>query len=151
MKSIYVLNGPNLNLLGLREPHLYGHQTLADAEALCREAASRHGYAVEFRQTNIEGQMVDWVQEARAAAGLVINPAGFSYHGVAVLDALKMCEGPVVELHITNIHKRAAVEAPWRADSIISQAVTGVIAGLGVDGYRLAIEFIAARLAESKT
>ena len=150
MKPIYVLNGPNLNLLGSREPQLYGHHTLADAEALCRQTAGRSGLTVEFRQTNIEGQMVDWVQEARTASGLVVNPAGFSYHSVAVLDALKMCACPVVELHITNIHKRAAVEAPWRADSIISQGVTGVIAGLGVDGYRLAIEFIAARLAESQ-
>jgi len=150
LHPIYILNGPNLNLLGSREPHLYGRHTLADAETLCRTAADRYGYPIEFRQTNFEGQMVDWVQEARTASGIVINPAGFSYHGVAVLDALKMCECPVVEMHITNIHQRAAVEAPWRADSIISQAVTGVIAGLGVEGYRLAIEFIAARLAEGQ-
>ena len=141
-RTVFLLNGPNLNLLGLREPHLYGSSTLADVEALCRPVAERHGFDLEFRQTNREYEMVDWIQEARQAAGLVINPAGFSYNAVPVLDALKMCECPVVEVHISNIHKRAETEARWRADSIMSAAVTGVIAGLGVQGYALALDYI---------
>lgn len=141
-KTVYLLNGPNLNLLGLREPQIYGSQTLADVEALCRPVAERFGFGLEFRQTNREYEMVDWIQEARQAAGLVINPAGFTYNAVPVLDALKMCECPVVEVHISNIHKRAETEASWRADSIMSAAATGVIAGLGVRGYPLALEFI---------
>jgi 3-dehydroquinate dehydratase II len=143
MAKVYVLNGPNLNLLGQREPHLYGSSTLADVEAMVRPVAERAGLELVFRQTNREYQMVDWIQEARTSAGLVINPAGFSYHSVPVLDALKMCECPVVEVHISNIYKRAETEASWRADSIMSAAATGVIAGLGVNGYVLALEFIA--------
>ena len=111
---VYLLNGPNLNLLGLREPHLYGSKTLKDVEALCRPVAERHGFALEFRQTNREYEMVDWIQEARQAAGLVINPAGFTYNAVPVLDAIKMCECPVVEVHISNIHRRAETEARLR-------------------------------------
>lgn len=144
---VYLLNGPNLNLLGQREPHLYGSQTLADVEALCREAAARHGFALEFRQTNREDQMVDWIQEARRSAGLVINPAGFSYNSVPVLDAVKACECPVVEVHISNIHKRAETEARWRAESLISPAASGVIAGLGTHGYLLALDYVARRIA----
>lgn len=141
-RNIHVLNGPNLNLLGQREPQVYGATTLAELEAMCRAAAERHGLALVFRQTNREYEMVDWIQEARTAAGVVINPAGFSYHSVPVLDALKMCEGPVVEVHISNIHKRAQTEAAWRAESLMSAAATGVIAGLGVQGYVLAIDFL---------
>jgi len=141
-RTVYLLNGPNLNLLGLREPHLYGSKTLADVEAMCRPVAERHGFSLEFRQTNREYEMVDWIQEARQSAGLVINPAGFTYNAVPVLDALKMCECPVVEVHISNIHKRAETEARWRADSIMSPAATGVIAGLGVHGYVLALEHL---------
>jgi 3-dehydroquinate dehydratase-2 len=141
-RTIHVLNGPNLNLLGQREPQVYGATTLAELEAMCREAAGRHGLELVFRQTNREYEMVDWLQEARTAAGVVINPAGFSYHSVPVLDALKMCEGAVVEVHISNIHKRAETEASWRADSIMSAAATGVIAGLGVQGYVLAIDYL---------
>jgi 3-dehydroquinate dehydratase II len=140
-RSIHVLSGPNLNLLGLREPEIYGRATLADVEALCAGAAGRHGLELVFRQTNREYEMVDWIQEARQSAGVVINPAGLSYNSVPVLDALKMCECPVVEVHISNIHKRVT-EAAWRADSIMSAAATGVIAGLGVRGYALAIDFI---------
>jgi 3-dehydroquinate dehydratase-2 len=147
LTTVYLLNGPNLNLLGLREPHLYGSDTLADLEAMCRPVAQRHGFELQFRQTNREYEMVDWIQEARQAAGLVINPAGFTYNAVPVLDALKMCACPVVEVHISNIHKRAETEARWRADSIMSAAVTGVIAGLGVHGYVLALEFIAQAMA----
>jgi len=141
-RTVYLLNGPNLNLLGLREPHLYGSKTLADVEDMCRPVAERRGFSLEFRQTNREYEMVDWIQEARQSAGLVINPAGFTYNAVPVLDALKMCECPVVEVHISNIHKRAETEARWRADSIMSPAATGVIAGLGVHGYVLALEHL---------
>ena len=149
-KLVYLLNGPNLNLLGLREPHPYGSKTLKDVEAMCRPVAERHGFDLEFRQTNREYEMVDWIQEARQTAGLVINPAGFTYNAVPVLDAIKMCECPVVEVHISNIHKRAETEAAWRADSIMSAAATGVIAGLGVAGYALALEYIGQALAASK-
>jgi 3-dehydroquinate dehydratase-2 len=146
-RTVYLLNGPNLNLLGLREPHLYGSKTLADVEAMCRPVAERHGFDLQFRQTNREYEMVDWIQEARQSAGLVINPAGFTYNAVPVLDALKMCECAVVEVHISNIHKRAETEARWRADSIMSAAATGVIAGLGVHGYVLALEHLGHALA----
>jgi 3-dehydroquinate dehydratase-2 len=141
-RTIHVLNGPNLNLLGQREPQVYGSTTLAELEAMCREAAGRHGLELVFRQTNREYEMVDWLQEARTAAGVVINPAGFSYHSVPVLDALKMCEGPVLEVHISNVHKRGQTEAAWRAESLMSAAATGVIAGLGVKGYVLAIDWL---------
>ena len=141
-KTVYLLIGPNLNLLGLREPHIYGSKTLKDVEAMCRPVAEKFGFALEFRQTNREYEMVDWIQEARQSAGVIINPAGFTYNAVPVLDALKMCECPVVEVHISNIHKRAETEASWRADSIMSAAATGVIAGLGVRGYALAVEFM---------
>lgn len=146
-RTVYLLNGPNLNLLGLREPHLYGSSTLQDTEAMCRPVAERHGFDLEFRQTNREYEIVDWIQEARKSAGVVINPAGFTYNAVPVLDALKMCECPIVEVHISNIHKRAETEARWRADSIMSAAATGVIAGLGVRGYVLALEFIGEAIA----
>jgi 3-dehydroquinate dehydratase II len=137
---IHVLNGPNLNLLGVREPKIYGTQTLADVEKLCREIADRHALELIFRQTNAEHQMIDWLQEARQDAGIVINPAAFSYHSVPVLDALKMCECPIIEVHISNIHRR---EAEWRAKSIMTVASTGMITGLGVHGYPLAIEHLA--------
>ena len=107
-KIIYILNGPSLNLLGTREPEIYDRSTLADVEKLCRSTAERHGFAVEFRQSNHEGAIVDWIQEARAkgAAGLVINPAGYTTTSVAILDALLTVEAPVVEVHISNIHAR---------------------------------------------
>ena len=135
---IHVLNGPNLNLLGEREPSVYGHATLADVEALCRaETGARE---LVFRQTNAEHEMVGWIQAARrGAAGIVINPAAFSYAGYAVLDALKLCDCPIVEVHISNIHRR---EADWRSKSIITQGVTGTISGLGVNGYALAVRHI---------
>ena len=145
-KVVYLLNGPNLNLLGLREPHLYGSKTLGDVEDLCRPVAERHGFDLQFRQTNREYEMVDWIQEAREAAGLVINPAGFTYNAVPVLDALKMCECPVVEVHISNIHRR---EEAWRSKSIMTQVVTGIISGLGVNGYPLAVRHIITLLKNS--
>lgn len=141
-KRVFVLNGPNLNLLGEREPHIYGHQTLADVEALCRPVVERAGLELVFRQTNAEHEFIAWLHEARHSAGIAFNPAAFCYHSVPVLDALKMCECPLVEVHISNIHRR---EAQWRAKSILTQAVTGMITGLGIDGYRLAVEHIAAR------
>ena len=139
-KAVYVLNGPNLNLLGQREPHIYGHDTLADVEAQCREVAARHSLPVVFRQTNAEHVMIDWLQEARTEAlGVIINPAGFSYHSVPILDALKMCDCPIVEVHISNIHRRE----PWRAEDILTAVCTGMITGLGAHGYSLAVEHIA--------
>jgi 3-dehydroquinate dehydratase II len=143
-KNIYVLNGPNLNLLGAREPQLYGRATLADVEKLCRETAQRHGFAVEFRQSNHEGQIVDWIHQARAeqAAGLIINPAGYTTTSVAILDALHTLEVPVVEVHITNIHARE----PFRQHSYVSRVARGVICGFGIEGYALAIAGIAAMI-----
>ena len=143
---VYLLNGPNLNLLGQREPHIYGHSTLADVEARSREVAERLGFELICRQTNREYEMVDWIQEARLSAGIVINPAAFCYHSVPVLDALKMCACPIVEVHISNIHRR---EAEWRANTIMTAAVTGMITGLGIDGYTLALEYIGQAIART--
>jgi 3-dehydroquinate dehydratase-2 len=133
-KPIYVLNGPNLNRLGRREPEIYGRTTLAEVEAMCRKAAGSH--PLEFRQTNAEHQLVDWIQEAiDAGAGIVINPAGLSFHSIPVLDALRMFPGPIIELHISNIHARDELHR----HSIISAAATAVICGLGADGYPAAV------------
>lgn len=145
-KRIDVLNGPNLNLLGVREPSIYGRETLADVQAACERAGSRLGLEVVFRQSNHEGQIIDWVQEARsAAAGIVINPAGFTTTSIAILDALKAFDGPIIEVHISNIHQREA----FRHSSYVSLAATGVIAGLGTQGYVLALEAMA-RLVEPR-
>jgi 3-dehydroquinate dehydratase-2 len=143
-KTIYVLNGPNLNLLGTREPQKYGHATLKDVERLCRERAKRHKLAVEFRQSNHEGAIIDSIHEARAkkAAGIVINPAGYSHTSIALLDAIKGVELPVVEVHITNIHARES----FRHHSYVSAAAKAVLCGFGVDGYGLAIEGLAAMI-----
>jgi 3-dehydroquinate dehydratase II len=136
-ERIYVLNGPNLNLLGVREPEVYGRETLAAVKAACEAAGARLDLEVDFRQSNHEGQIIDWIQEARgAAAGLIINPAGFTTTSIAILDALKSFEGPIVEVHISNIHRREA----FRHHSYVSLAATGVIAGLGTQGYVLALE-----------
>lgn len=143
-KVIYVLNGPNLNLLGVREPHLYGSTTLAQVEQLCRRVADELGFTCEFRQTNHEGVMVDWVQEAREkAAALVINPAGLSFRSIPVLDALKTLDQPIAEVHVTNIHRRDALYQ----NSLVSLAATGVICGFGPFGYELALRALAQRLA----
>ncbi|MDP3737825.1 MAG: type II 3-dehydroquinate dehydratase [Hyphomonadaceae bacterium] len=140
--TIHVLNGPNLNLLGEREPHIYGRDTLADVEKACRAVAARHGLELVFRQTNAEHQMIDWLHQTRkgGAVGVAINPAAFCYNSVPVLDALKMCDCPVVEVHISNIHNR---EAEWRAHTITAVAATGMISGLGAMGYSLAVEWLA--------
>ena len=133
---ILVLNGPNLNLLGTREPEIYGTGTLDDLETLCAETAEGIGLAIDFRQTNTEGELISWVQEARGrAAGLIINPAGYSHTSIALMDALLALEIPVIEVHISNIHKREA----FRHHSYVSGAVEGVICGLGFAGYRLAL------------
>ena len=133
-KPIFVLNGSNLNRLGTREPEIYGRQTLADVEAICRRAAGRR--ELRFHQSNFEGEIVGWIQEAvGSGSGLVINPAAFTFTSVAILDALKMFPGPVIELHISNIHRREAI---YR-NSLVSTVATGVIAGLGAGGYAVAV------------
>ena len=135
-KTIYILNGPNLNLLGKREPHLYGHQTLADVEALCQAAAGELGVSIRFRQSNAEHQLIDWIQEARdEASAIVINPAAYTHTSIAILDALKAFAGPVIEIHISDIHKREA----FRQHSYVSLRANDVIAGKGIDGYVLAL------------
>ena len=143
-KTIYVLNGPNLNLLGQRQPEIYGRATLADVEKLCRTTAQRFGVEIVFRQSNHEGDIVDWINEAHAekAAGLVINPAAFTTTSIALLDALLVMAAPVIEVHISNIHKREE----FRQHSYVSQAARAVICGFGVDGYALAITGLAAML-----
>ena len=140
-KTIYVLNGPNMNLLGTREPEKYGRSTLADVEKLCRATAKRFGLEIVFRQSNIEGELVDWIQEAHAkkAVALIINPAGYTTTSIAILDALLALKMPVVEVHITNIHARES----FRQNSYVSKAAKAVIAGFGVDGYALAITGLA--------
>ena len=140
MPSLFILNGPNLNLLGQREPEIYGRDTLADVEAACRAELEGSGLDLRFHQTNAEHEMVGWIQEARTgAAGIVLNPAAFSYAGYPVYDALKMCDCPIVEVHISNIHRR---EEEWRANSLMTKAATGLISGLGTHGYMLAVRHI---------
>ena len=140
-KTIYVLNGPNLNSLGSREPEKYGHSTLADVETLCRETAKRYGLDVDFRQSNHEGEIVDAFHEAKKkkAVGVVINPAGYTTTSVAILDAIYAVQLPTVEVHITNIHQREE----YRHHSYVSKGAKGVICGLGVQGYALAIAGLA--------
>lgn len=137
-RTLHVLNGPNLNLLGEREPEVYGTSTLADVERLCRAVCDTAGVRLEFRQTNSEPELIELVQAARSSAGIVINPAGCSY-SVPVLDALKACNAPVVEVHISNIHARSE---PWRADTRTTGGVIGVISGLGIEGYGLALQYL---------
>jgi 3-dehydroquinate dehydratase-2 len=138
--TILVLNGPNLNLLGEREPEIYGRETLADVEACCRAEAEAAGFTLDFRQTNAEHEMVEWIQSARkGVAGIVINPAAFSYAAYPVLDALKLVDCPVIEVHISNIHRRSE---SWRANSIISAAATATMTGFGTHGYVLAARHI---------
>jgi 3-dehydroquinate dehydratase-2 len=142
---IAVLNGPNMNMLGLRQPHIYGAATLDDVEALCAETAEQLGLAIDFRQTNGEGELISWVQECRGRAqGIVINPAGFTSTSIALLDALLAVELPVIEVHISNIHRREE----FRHHSFVSKAAVGVICGLGVRGYALALTGMADLLLE---
>jgi 3-dehydroquinate dehydratase-2 len=134
-KPIYILNGPNLNRLGKREPEIYGKTTLAEVEAACRAEAK--GRAIEFRQTNSEAQLIDWIHEAidQGGDGIIINPAAYTFTSIAILDALKMFPGPIIELHISNVHKR---ESHYH-HSYVSKIATAVIAGLGPNGYRVAV------------
>jgi 3-dehydroquinate dehydratase-2 len=142
---VAVLNGPNLNMLGLRQPEIYGAATLGDVEALCAEAAETLGLAIDFRQSNVEGELVTWVQECRGRAdGIVINPAAYTHTSVALMDALLVAELPVIEVHISNIHRREG----FRHHSYVSAVAVGVIAGLGVRGYALALQAMAALLDE---
>jgi 3-dehydroquinate dehydratase-2 len=142
---IAVLNGPNLNMLGLRQPETYGTATLDDVEALCAETAEQLGIAIDFRQTNGEGELVTWVQEFRGrAAGIVINPAGYSHTSIALMDAVLAVSLPVIEVHISNIHKRE----DFRQHSYVSKAAVGVIAGLGILGYGLALRAMAELIQE---
>ena len=143
-KTVYVLNGPNLNLLGTREPEIYGRATLADVEKLCRTTAERYGLTVVFRQSNHEGEIIDWIQEARTekAAALVINPAGYSHTSVALLDALATLEAPIIEVHISNIHAREQ----FRRRSYVSQVARAVLCGFGIEGYALAITGVSAMI-----
>ena len=142
-KTLLILNGPNLNLLGTREPDVYGHETLDDVQARCTALAADLGVSVDFRQSNHEGQLVDWVQQARGTAdGIVINPAAYTHTSVAILDALTMCAGPVIEVHISNIHKRET----FRHHSFVSGRADGVIAGCGTEGYLLAMRRLASLL-----
>ena len=135
-KTLLILNGPNLNLLGTREPDVYGHETLDDVQARCVALAADLGVSVDFRQSNHEGQLVDWVQQACGTAdGIVINPAAYTHTSVAILDALTMFAGPVIEVHISNIHKRET----FRHHSFVSGRADGVIAGCGTEGYLLAM------------
>ena len=139
-KPIYVLNGPSLNLLGVREPHIYGTTTLDQVKAMCEARAATHGTTVVFRQSNHEGQLVDWIHEARADASvIVINPAAYGHTSIALLDALKATELPVIELHLSNPDSRE----PWRRSSVVAPVATGCISGLGGLGYRLAIDAVA--------
>lgn len=137
-KPIYVINGPNLNRLGKREPHIYGSTTLAEVEAMCREAAGSR--PLTFVQSNIEGEIVNWIHEAiDNSAGILINPAAFTFTSIAILDALKMSPEPIIELHISNIHKREA----YYHNSYVSKVATAVIAGLGAKGYPIAVSALA--------
>jgi 3-dehydroquinate dehydratase II len=133
-KPIYVLNGPNLNRLGTREPEIYGRTTLAEVEALCRKVMPEQ--PIEFRQSNREYEIIDWIHEAiDRAAGIIINPAAFTFTSMAIMDALKMFPGPIIELHISNIHRRE----PIYHKSLVSPVATAVVAGLGTNGYPMAV------------
>ena len=145
-RIVYVLNGPNLNLLGKRQPHMYGHETLAAVEADCRKVAGEFGLDLRFHQSNREYEIIDWIHEAReAAGGIAVNPAAFTHTSVAILDALNTFDGPVIEIHISNVHKRES----FRHHSFVSHRADGVIAGFGTQGYQLALRRLA-RLIDEK-
>lgn len=139
-KRIYILNGPNLNLLGNRQPDLYGHETLADIEAQCQTVAASAGLSQKMLQSNHEGQIVDWIHEAREdAAGIIINPGALTHYSIAVLDALNAFDGPVIEVHVSQVHKRE----PFRHKSFVSLRADAVMAGFGTHGYALAMQHVA--------
>jgi len=146
-RIVYVLNGPNLNLLGKRQPHIYGHETLPDVETECRRVAAELSLEIVFHQSNREYEIIDWIHEARErAGGIVINPAAFTHTSVAILDALATCEFPIIEVHISNVHKREA----FRHHSYVSTVASGVIAGFGTQGYPLALRRLARLIDERK-
>ncbi|ATQ43202.1 type II 3-dehydroquinate dehydratase [Caulobacter mirabilis] len=146
VKPIHVLNGPNLNLLGTREPEIYGYETLADVQARCEARAQALGLSVVFRQSNHEGQLIDWVQAARTeASALVINPAGYGHTSVALLDALKTLAIPIVECHLSN----PAARESFRRETYVSLAATGVVSGFGAASYELAVEAAAGLIGAS--
>jgi len=143
-KPVLILNGPNLNLLGTREPHIYGSTTLGEVKALCEARASARGLTVSFHQSNREYELIEWIQGGiNGASGIIINPAAFTHTSVAILDALSMFKGPIIELHISNPHKRES----FRHHSFVTYAATALICGLGVAGYPLAVDAIADLLA----
>lgn len=142
-RTIFILNGPNLNLLGKRQPEIYGSDTLADVTRICTEVGDAVGLGVDLRQSNWEGQIVDWIHEARdRAAGIIINPAALTHTSVAVLDALNTFDGPVIEVHISQVHKREA----FRHHSYVSHRADAVMAGFGIHGYALAMRHMGALL-----
>jgi 3-dehydroquinate dehydratase II len=146
-RLVYMLNGPNLNLLGKRQPDIYGHETLADIEKACRILAGELKFDLKFHQSNREYEMIDWIHEAReTASGIVINPAAFTHTSVAILDALNAFDGPVIEVHLSNVHKREV----FRHHSYVSTRADGVIAGFGPQGYELALRRIARLIDEKK-
>ena len=139
-KPIYILNGPNLNLLGTREPEIYGRMTLDDVKSMCKERAKSRGLKIFFEQSNNETQIIDWVHQAiDDADGIIINPAAFTHTSVAILDALKNVPAPIIELHISNTHQRE----PFRHHSYVTQAATGLILGFGINGYVMAVDAMA--------
>jgi len=145
--QILILNGPNLNTLGNREPEIYGHQTLAEIEAACRDTAAGLGLVVDFRQSNSEGELVDWIQGAAGtASGIIINPAAYTHTSIAILDALTQAACPVIEIHLSNIFRRES----FRHESYVSKAAHGVICGFGGDGYLMAVAAMA-RLLHTET
>ncbi len=147
LKTIFVLNGPNLNMLGLREPQIYGHETLADIEAGARRIGNELGFAIDFRQSNHEGMLVDWIQEARGkAAGIVLNPGAYTHTSIALHDAIRSSDLPVIELHLSNVFAREA----FRHHSYISPVALGVMCGFGARGYEWALRALVAAIAAAK-
>jgi 3-dehydroquinate dehydratase II len=146
-RLIYVLNGPNLNLLGKRQPHIYGHETMADVEKSCRDLAGELKLEIRFHQSNREYEIIDWIHEAReTAGGIVINPGAFTHTSIAILDALNTFDHPIFEVHISNVHKREE----FRHHSYVSGVATGVMAGFGTQGYTLALRRVAHLLDTAK-
>ncbi|MGY5809269.1 type II 3-dehydroquinate dehydratase [Rhizobium sp. LEGMi198b] len=147
-RTIFVLNGPNLNLLGEREPHIYGSTTLADIKQMCLAKADSLGFTIDFRQTNFEGELVESVHQARKeACGIIINPAAYTFTSIALLDALKTFEPPKIELHISNVHAREEIYHK----SLVSRIATAIMIGFGARGYELAIEAMAGMVVAAKT
>lgn len=139
-QTVLIINGPNLNMLGVREPHIYGTTTLKDVEEMCRERGTGLGLEISFHQSNSEAEIIGWIHDAmQGVAGIIINPAAFTHTSVAILDALKMVPCPIIELHISNPHQRE----PFRHHSYVTMAATAMMCGLGVNGYPLAVEAMA--------